>query len=406
MIKKYLKSAIFIFCSIVFLINSGAAFAQSQSGRYHAYVKAGIEKAFNMEISHANDYLQKAVKLNPENPTGYAFLAIINLLAYDMSFDENEAKSHQDSLLHYVNETIKRGEKKIAENPQDSKAYMAMAVARTARLNWTIRLKKYLSLAHETSVTWKSIEKAQEYDPQNYDAYFLSGLFRYHIDHFPGMPRFFASLLITSGDKQKGLQELELASQKGDLLKLPTLLELVSVYSNFEKQPARALPIISKLKETFPNNYNFYFALANVLSDLHRFDDAFNIARDVENKIRSKETPFVSQLQPRYNLLMGRIFFTQGNYSKAEEYLQKALQDTTRFNARVRAWSYVRLGMISDARKEREKAENYYSKAKEIREGEGIAQIKARKYLKNPYTPPAKKKAAEASNISPIGNSK
>ncbi|MEN6620110.1 MAG: hypothetical protein ABFD50_00965 [Smithella sp.] len=403
MIKKYLKSFTVIFYSILFVLNCGAVFAHSQYDKYHADVKAGIEKAFNMEISHANDYLQKAVELDPENPTGYAFLAMINLFAYDMSYNENEAENRQDSLLNYVNETIIRGEKKISENPKDSNAYLAMAIARTVRLNWYIRKKKEsIHLAHETSVTWDSIKKAQEYNPQNYDTYFLTGLFRYHIDHFPGLPRFFASLLITSGDRQKGLQEIKLASQKGDLLKLPALLELFSVYSNFEKQPTRALSIISKFKKDFPDNYNFYFALANVHSDLHRFDDAFNIAGEIENNIRSGISPFIPQLQPRYDQLMGRIFLTAGNYTKAEEYLQKALKDKTRFNARVRAWAYVRLGMISDARKEREKAENYYSKVKEIKEGEGVARIEARKYLKNPYVPPIQE--AEKPAAAPNGN--
>lgn len=101
---------------------------------------------------------------------------------------------------------------------------------------------------------------------------------------------------------------------------------------------------------------------------------------------------------------MGRIFFTQGNYAKAEEYLLKALQDTNRFNARVRAWAYLRLGMIGDAREERKKAKNYYSKAMDIKEGEGIARIEAQKYLKNPYIPPAEKKADETTKKAPNGN--
>ena len=92
---------------------------------------------------------------------------------------------------------------------------------------------------------------------------------------------------------------------------------------------------------------------------------------------------------------MGRIFFTQGNYAKAEEYLQKALKDTTPYNARVRAWAYLRLGMISDVRKEREKAEEYYAKALDVKGGEGTAQIEAKKYLETPYMLPAKNELAK-----------
>jgi len=145
-----------------------------------------------------------------------------------------------------------------------------------------------------------------------------------------------------------------------------------------------------ELKEIFPNNYNFSFALANTLSDLGRFEDALNIARDLEKNIRAGLPPFAPQLQPRLDLLMGRIFFTQGSYAKAEEYLQRALKDTTPYSARVRALAYLRLGMISDARKERKKAQEYYSKALDVKGGEGTAQIEVKKYLITPYSPPQK----------------
>ena len=358
-----------------------------------------------MEFSNANVYLQKAVELDQENPTGYAFLAMINLFVYKMSFDENIRKNNQDSMLRHVDETLAKGEKRIGKNPKDSKAYLAMAMAKMTRLDFASHHKQYFRMGREAASIWEYLEKAKENDPQNYDNYFLIGSFRYHIDHLPGLTRFLSSLIITSGDKRKGLQELELAAQKGDLLKELALSELSSVYLNFEKQPARALPIIRKLKETFPNNYNFFFALADTFSDLRRFDDAFNIARDIEKNIQAGLPPFTPQLQPRYDLLMGRIFFTQGDYVKAEEALQKAAKDTTPYNARVRAGAFLRLGMISDARKERGKAKEYYSKALDVKEGEGSAQIEARKYLKTPCIPSAQKETVEMLNHSQNSNS-
>jgi tetratricopeptide (TPR) repeat protein len=395
--RPYLTINIFALCAILlFSVNdTGIASAQPQPNQFQSYLKLGIKKAFNMEFSNANIYLQKAVELDQENPTGYALLSMINLFAYEMSFDENTRKNNQDSMLRYVDETLVRGEKRIGKNPKDGKAYLAMAMAKMARFNFANHHKQYLSIAREASTIWEYLEKAKENDPQNYDIYYLMGSFRYHIDHLPRLTRFLSSLVVTSGDKQKGLQELELAAQKGDLLKQLALSELSADYLNFEKQPARALPIIRKLKETFPDNYNFSFALANTLSDLGRFDDAFNIAREIEKNIRTGLPPFAPQLQPRYDQLMGRIFLTQGDYVKAEEFLQRALKDTTPYNARVRTWAYLRLGMINDARKERKKAEEYYSKALDVKEGEGTAQIEARKYLKTPCILPAKKKTVE-----------
>ena len=47
-----------------------------------------------------------------------------------------------------------------------------------------------------------------------------------------------------------------------------------------------------ELKEKFPQNYNFSFALANTFADLHRFKEAFVIAREIENGIHAGKPPF------------------------------------------------------------------------------------------------------------------
>ena len=64
---------------------------------------------------------------------------------------------------------------------------------------------------------------------------------------------------------------------------------------------------------------------------------------------------------------------------------ERSLMDTSDYNARVRVWSYVRLGMIHDARDEREQAIEFYSKALAVESGESIAKVEARQYLKTPY---------------------
>lgn len=390
--EDYCKIIIFALCS-VFLFSAVVTeieAAQVQENQIRLYLKQGIEKAFNLDNTTASIYMQKALELDPENPIGYAYLAVIHLFSYEMSFEPKDRDRNQKLMLRYVGETIATGEKRIEKNSKDGQAYFAMALAKVVKVHWAIHQKSYFLIAQETSNVWEYLEKAKERDPQNYDVYFLMGLLHYHIDNLPGFTRMLSSVLITSGNRQKGIQELELAARKGYLLKELAQTELSSIYLNFEKQPARALPFARELKEKFPNNYNFLFALGNILSELRRFEEAFDIAREIEKGIQGGIPPYVAQLQPRYNQLMGRILFIQGEHEKAAEYFQKALKDTSLYNARVRVLAFVRMGMIHDARKERKQAEEYYSKALEVEGGEGAAQIEAKKYLNTPYVPPPK----------------
>jgi tetratricopeptide (TPR) repeat protein len=349
--------------------------------------KQGIESIFNLEEKNGIAALQKGIEIDPDRPIGYAYAALANLFFMETSFDDKEREKRQEEMLRYAAEAVSKGEKRIEKDPKDSQAYFAMSLAKITRVRWYITQKRYLAMAQETANVWDYLQKAREGDPQNYDIYFPMGLLHFHLDHLPGLTRFFSSILITSGDRQKGLEELELAAMKGDLLKDLAKTELVSVYLNFEGKPEGAFPFARELKEKYPRNYNFAFSFGNVLADLKRSPEAFDLAAEIEKAVRTATPPYRPELQIRYLQLMGRIYFEKGEYSKALDYFQNVIQDRARYNARTRAWAFIRLGMIADVHKDRKKAEEYYQKALDLEGAEGFAQATAKRYLNTPYSP-------------------
>jgi tetratricopeptide (TPR) repeat protein len=256
---------------------------------------------------------------------------------------------------------------------------------------WEMDRKNYFRAFREAQRVWDYLEKIRELDPGNYDVYYPMGILHYYLAQLSGVARGIASVFITSADREKGLKELELAAEKGYFLKDMAQSNLVSIYYLIEKQPERALPLAKQLREKYPRNYNFCFALADTLSRLGRFEEAMAAAREIETGIKSGIPPYRPELWPRYQQLLGKIFLDQGDYEKATEYLKLALKDQAPYNARVRAWALVRLGMIQDARKERKLAEDYYQKALEVEGAEGGAQRAAKEYLETPYSPPTMK---------------
>jgi tetratricopeptide (TPR) repeat protein len=387
---KKRPAATLLLC-LSFLLPAGEpAAAETQPDRLHAYLRQGIESAFNLDHAGAISSLQKAVELDRESPTGYAFLALAQLFSYEMSFDPMEREKSREAMLRYVGDAVARGEKRIAKNPRDSQSYFALTLAKIVKIRLALMQKSYFMVAQESAYAWDYLEKTRAADPNNYDIYFPMGLLHYHLDQLPGITRFLSSMLITAGDKHKGIKELELAAQKGDLLRELAQAELSSVYINFERQPVQALAMTMDLRERFPRNYNFSFSLAIIFSELGRFDEAYAIARDLEKGIQGGKPPFAPQLQPRYDHLLGRILFNQREYTRAGEYLQKVLKDAAPYNARIRASALLRLGMIHDVRQERKRAEEYYNRALEVEGGEGVAQVGARQYLKAPYVPSPK----------------
>ena len=361
--------------------------AESPQAQIRTDLMRGIEKGFDLDERGACAELMKAVEADKENPLGYALLALSKLFFYEMSFDEKKREREQDSILRLVNEALAKGENRLEKDPRDGGAFFSMAVAQLLKVRLDLTRKNYFTALRGAQKTREFLEKARELEPENFDIAFALGLLDYHISHLSGLTRFLSSLFVTAGDPQKGLQDLKIAAQKGYFFKDLAKAELLSAYANFEKQPERALPLARELNERFPHNYNILFALANVLSELGRSEEAFSVAREIENGIKSGAPPFRPELWPRHSQLMGKIYFDKEEYAQASEYFNRTLQDHFSYNARVRAWALVRLGMIHDVRKERNLAEEYYRKALDTEGGEGAAQVAAKQYLNTPYAP-------------------
>jgi hypothetical protein len=103
-----------------------------------ATLRQGIDRAFNMDYPGADALLRKAVEMNPEDPTGYAFLALNHLFGSEVSFDPKQREASQEAMLRCVGEALARGEERVGKNPRDGQAYFAMALARTAKFRWAL----------------------------------------------------------------------------------------------------------------------------------------------------------------------------------------------------------------------------------------------------------------------------
>ncbi|HSR13739.1 MAG TPA: hypothetical protein VLS90_19985 [Thermodesulfobacteriota bacterium] len=362
-------------------------------------ILSGVEKGFNLDQKGAVAELRQAVALAPDSPLPYSFLAVSYLFFYETSLDPGEKKANEEAMLKAVDECQPRAEKRIEKNSRDGEAYFSIALARMVKDRWEMVNKNYYRAFREAQSVWDNLEKAREINPDNYDTYYPMGIIHYYLAQLSGIARATASLFLTSADREKGLRELETAAEKGFFLKDMAESNLVSIYNGYERQPARALPLARKLRQKYPLNYNFAFGLADILSSLGHTKEAESVAAEIEQGIRSGAPPYRPELWPRYYQVLGRIRLDAGDYDRAMEYLQTAARDTTPYNARVRAWALVRIGMIYDVRRERKVAEEYYNRALKVEGAEGLVQQTAKEYLAKPYSPREKTAPAPETKI-------
>jgi len=92
-------------------------------------------------------------------------------------------------------------------------------------------------------------------NPGFYDAYFYLGLYNYIADSLPALAKLIRIiLLVPSGDKKKGLEQIKLAAFKGKYIQGEALLLLAAIYQYDQKKFDEAYRIVSILNKNYPQN--------------------------------------------------------------------------------------------------------------------------------------------------------
>ena len=98
-------------------------------------------------------------------------------------------------------------------------------------------------------------------DPNAQDAYLALGASNYVIGSLPVYKRFFLKIGGVHGDKERGIQQMQLAADHGHYLK-PFAKILLALGYEREHQPQPARVLLADLAEQFPENPLFAHELA------------------------------------------------------------------------------------------------------------------------------------------------
>jgi tetratricopeptide (TPR) repeat protein len=118
----------------------------------------------------------------------------------------------------------------------------------------------------------KYIKKVVKEDPEYYNAYLLLGMYNYFADTLPRFVKALSFLLgRTKGDREKGIDQLILASSKADLKGDAKIFLADSVYFNEENYEAASL-LLEELKAEYPDNHYLSLILAVSYRHLNKLD--------------------------------------------------------------------------------------------------------------------------------------
>jgi len=188
-----------------------------------------------------------------------------------------------------------------AREPMRAEAWFYLAGAYAPLVQVRVLRGERLAAARDGKKIKDALERALQLDPALYDAYFGIGLYHYYADVAPMYAKLLRwLLLLPGGDRVKGLQEIILARERGELLRGEADFQLHQLYVWYEQRPHDALALLKSLDARYPANPIFLERIADVydtyLHDAGATADAWRTLRD---RARDDRVAFARLIEAR-----------------------------------------------------------------------------------------------------------
>jgi tetratricopeptide (TPR) repeat protein len=348
-------------------------------------VRAGMLRASDLLLNLDTDAAAIECRRLLATPQGEALGRFcLSLVTLARAEDQDDPTADLDRFLAEAAEALTAAEAQERAAPSDAEVKLLLGLIHGSKAIVDGDRKNYLAALQGVRDAHRCFQEAQQLDPTLVDASYGLGLYHVAMGRLPAIFKPFAAIVLPVGDAELGLKELERVAEHGAYLKASARLALLQLYAGSEQKYAEALRLGQALLRRYPGNPDLYFATAYAASELGRFEDALEIGRQVGRQVQESRPRF-TELAPRYNQLMGKIYMDRGDYATALVFFQRALQAPTAPRYRwITAWAWTRSGMIYDLQGDRQEAVRRYQEALNV-ETDGLAKDLARQYLEAPY---------------------
>lgn len=360
--------------------------------RIEELVVAGTDRLLNLDYTEAEKVFSRLSDLDSTGLLAQLYGGFVKLARVQ----HREATPEElDAFLVTLTTITVKAEEQLRHAPEDPDLLLFLGMAWGSKVMIDGVRGNYLSIYEGIKRTRRYFEACIQHEPTRYDAYYGLGLYDYTLSRLSWFYRPFVHLLLPPGDRERGLQALALAGERGTATRMLAKFALLQTYTGLEKEYDRALPLADELLRRFPGNPELYFQAALVYSELGRFVDALEVGRRIRTNLEQERHHFKRDMLPRYFQLMGKVYMDHGEYSTALSFFKKTIdQPTTRYTW-VTAWAWTRTGMIHDLLGERGEATKSYQMALAVKT-DGMAKDVARQYLSEPYRKEAARQTVPA----------
>jgi hypothetical protein len=367
---------------VVFFSLTPVAQAQTQfdfNPEIDRLLRDGLNKMYRYDLQEADESFDELVRRFPEHPIGYMHKAEVVWwhALRDNKNQKLEADFEQDTEV-----AINKGQSLLKKNPKDFFTLLYLAGAYGNRTRYNVYIKKSYYRAMRAGIKgYDFIGPAHALRPNYVDCLIGTGAYNYFAGSLPAVIKIFSWMFTQGGDKEKGIQQLELAAQKGEYGQIAAKMVLLAVYYN-EKRFDDYQRLTSGLIEQFPTNPVFVMWLADFHIRQGRLDEGNQKLTVLLDNGKTAARSKLSLAQIHYE--KGRVLLAKQSADDAAASLTRVIDGDLPGGDPLLAKARLLRGCAWDLKGKREQAVADYQAVLQLRETDDC-QRKARGFLKQPY---------------------
>jgi hypothetical protein len=242
----------------------------------------GFTLLYNLDFAGAHQVFLAWQQEHPENPVGpvcdaagllfseFNRLGVLESQFYtdDKAFDERKKLAPdpvvRDHFYAALDQADNRAHARLMKDPKERDALFALTLSSGLKADYAALIeKRNLASLHYTKDATAWAEQLLAVDPDCIDAHLATGVSQYIIGSMAAPIRWLVRLGGVSGDKQKGIAELQLTAQRGHYL-APFARILLAIAYVRDKDTSRARDLLVSLRNEFPHNPLFAQEIARL----------------------------------------------------------------------------------------------------------------------------------------------
>jgi tetratricopeptide (TPR) repeat protein len=267
-------------------------------------------------------------------------------------------RSRDAAFQKQVDSVIAAIEQWTAREPARAEAWFYLGGAYGARAQWRVLRGQTLAAARDGKRIKTALERSLMLDPALHDAYFGIGLYHYYAAVAPAAARMLRWLmLLPGGDREQGLREMLRARTDGQLLRSEADYQLHLIYVWYEKNPLRALELLSGLSQRHPRNPHFLQQIADV-EDMYVEDHAASLRawQALLERARERRVAFADLAVARAELGVALELVHTGEPEAAIPHLRGVIESRPSAPVGAEALAQLQLGYVYDRLDRRDQA--------------------------------------------------